>query len=94
MRIAFFPPVLEVFQSLPATEQEAIVEKLELLQHFPYMYEPWSRSRRFRRYRQFVAGGNCRIFYRVSDNVIWLRGLWPARLPVQLARRQFKQIEE
>ena len=93
MRIAFFPPVLEVFRSLPATEQDAIVEKLELLQHYPYMYEPWDRSRRFRRYRQFVAG-NWRVFYRVSDDVIWLRGLWPARLPVQLVRRQFKQTEE
>jgi len=35
---------------------------------------------RFTRYRGFVAG-DWLVVYKVSAGVIYIRGLWPARLP-------------
>jgi len=39
------------------------------------------RDRRvFRRHRWFLAG-NWLVYYRVVDDTVYIRGLWPARIP-------------
>ena len=85
-RIAIPPVIREALLNLPSQEQDELAEKLDLLQKHPFMYQLWFRSRRFRRHRQFVVG-NWRIFYRVVDDTIWIRGLWPAQLPLRLMKR-------
>jgi mRNA-degrading endonuclease RelE of RelBE toxin-antitoxin system len=83
-RVIWSDPVKVVLNSLPEKEGEAIMEKVNELERFPRMYGLWTRSRRFRRHRCFVSG-NWRVFYRVVDDVVWIRGIWPARWPVKLS---------
>jgi len=40
---------------------------------------------RFRRHRKFVAG-NWAVYYRVVENIVYIRGLWPARVPLKVLK--------
>ncbi len=71
--------VLEVPLELPEREREIILEKVSLLEQFPRMF-PIRMKGRFRNHRWFLAQ-NWIVFYRVSDDAIYIRGLWPARIP-------------
>ena len=73
-------PVRDVFLLLPDSEREEILMRVKLLAHFPQMYPVRMKGRRFRRHRWFQAG-NWLIFYRVVSNTVYIRGLWPARIP-------------
>lgn len=68
-----------VFLELPIKTRRAIAEKIRLLRLFPRMYQMRSKGR-FRRHRRFVAG-DWVVYYRVVENTVYIRGLWPARLP-------------
>lgn len=68
-----------VLQELPERESAEIVERLDLLVFFPQMY-PVRGKGRFRRHRFFRAG-NWLVYYKVVDEIIYIRGLWPARIP-------------
>jgi mRNA-degrading endonuclease RelE of RelBE toxin-antitoxin system len=79
-RVVWSGSVGELFLELPDRDREDILERLELVDRFPQMYPVRTRSRRFRRHRRFRAG-NWHVFYKVVDNVVYIRGLWPARIP-------------
>ena len=44
------------------------------------MYPVRFKGRRFRRHRWFQAG-NWLVYYRVVEDTIYIRGIWPARIP-------------
>jgi hypothetical protein len=85
-RIVWSDPVRDAFLGLPEREQVEIAAKLDLLQLFPRMYAMQLKGR-FRRHRKFVAG-NWAVYYRVVENIVYVRGLWPARLPLKLMGRR------
>lgn len=76
--IEWFEPVWQVFQAIPLQDQVAIVETLNLVRSFPEMF-PLRRRGRMRNHRNFVVRRRWRVFYRVVDDVIYVRALWPAR---------------
>ena len=71
--------VLEILLELPEREREMIIDKVSLLERFPRMF-PTRMKGRFRGHRWFVAR-NWIVYYRVSGNDVFIRGLWPARVP-------------
>ena len=71
--------VLEVLLELSEREREIILEKVSLLEQFPRMF-PVRMKGRFRNHRWFLAQSWI-VYYRVSDDTIYIRGLWPARIP-------------
>ena len=78
-RVVWTEAVRELFLELPEREREAILEHLKYLKRFPHMYPVRPRGR-FRRHRWFQAR-NWLVYYRVSSGVVYIRGLWPARIP-------------
>ena len=71
--------ILEVLRELPLREREIILEKTEALRSFPKMY-PVRGKGRFRHYRWFVAG-NWLVYYRLVGDTVYIRAVWPARIP-------------
>lgn len=71
--------VLETLLALPEREREIILEKVSLLERFPRMF-PVRMKGRFRNHRWFLAG-NWIVYDRVSEDTVYIRGLWPARVP-------------
>jgi hypothetical protein len=72
--------VWELFEELPLQEQGAILDRLQYLRQFPQMYPVRIKGRRFRRNRWFQAG-EWLVYYRLVDKTIYIRGIWPARIP-------------
>lgn len=70
----------ELFGELPKREREAILDHLKSLRQFPHMYPVRFKGRRLRRHR-WVQAGNWLVYYRVVENTIYIRGIWPARIP-------------
>ena len=60
-------------------ERELILEKTGQLERFPRMY-PVRAAGRFRRHRWFLAA-DWIVYYRVVGQTVYIRGLWPARIP-------------
>jgi hypothetical protein len=79
-RIVWADPVKYLVYELPESEQNAIFEHLTNLARLPHMYPVRTKGRRFRRHRWFHAG-NWLVYYRVVENTIYIRGIWPARIP-------------
>ena len=79
-RVVWTRTAWELFEELPDRDREEILEKLLSLSFFPHMYPVRTRGRRFRRHRWFSAG-DLLVYYRVVDNTVYIRGLWPARIP-------------
>jgi len=71
--------VWELFGELPARDRRSVLEHMQYLPRFPQMY-PVRLKGRFRRHRWFRAG-DWLVYYRVVDKTIYIRGLWPARIP-------------
>lgn len=71
--------LVETLLELPERERALILEKVSALQRFPRMYPVRARGR-FRSHRWFVAR-DWIVYYRVSDDTVYMRGLWPARIP-------------
>jgi mRNA-degrading endonuclease RelE of RelBE toxin-antitoxin system len=80
------PKIQAVIEDLSPRDQSELIEKLEFLEVFPRMYAMQLKGR-FRRHRKFVAG-NWAVYYRVVENTVYIRGLWPARLPLKLLGRR------
>ncbi len=79
-RIVWADPVRDLVYELPEAEQNAIFEHVKILARFPHMHPMRFKGRRFRRHRWFQAG-NWLVYYRVVENTIYIRGIWPARIP-------------
>jgi hypothetical protein len=79
-KIVWAASVWEVFEELPEAERNDILEHLKYVKRFPHMYPVRTRASRFRRHRWFLAG-NWLVYYRVAQNTVYIRGLWPARIP-------------
>jgi hypothetical protein len=79
-RIVWADPVRDLALALPLKDQQEIYSKVALLAYFPHMYPVRSKSRRFRRHRCFFTR-KWLVYYRVVDNIVYIRGLWPARIP-------------
>jgi hypothetical protein len=77
-RVIWADPVRDLVLSLPIKEQEEIYQNFDLIQRFPHMF-PVRLKGRFRRHRWFLAG-NWLVHYRVVDNTVYVRGLWPAHI--------------
>ena len=71
--------VLEVLAELPERERDIIIEKTTLLERSPRMF-PMRMKGRFRNHRWFLAQ-NWIVYYRVHKRGVYIRGLWPARIP-------------
>jgi hypothetical protein len=71
--------VVDVLLDLPTKEQSAILEKVQQLERFPRMY-PVRMTGRFRRHRWLLAG-DWLVYYRVVESTVYIRALWPARIP-------------
>jgi len=78
-KVVWAHAVRNVFIELPEREREAILERLNFLKRFPYMYPVRPRGR-FRRHRWFQAG-SWLVFYKVASGTAYIRGMWPARIP-------------
>jgi len=79
-RIVWADPVRDLFLDLPNPQRELILDHLKYLRRFPYMYPVRGKGKRSRRHRWFQAG-DWLVYYRVVDKTIYIRGLWPARIP-------------
>jgi hypothetical protein len=71
--------VVELIDDLPPIETELILEKTKSLGLFPRMYPVRSKGR-FRRHRWLLAG-RWIVYYRVVDETVYIRALWPAQIP-------------
>jgi hypothetical protein len=79
-RIVWADTVRDLFYELPESERIEILGHLNYLMLFPHMYPVRAKGRRFRRHRWFLAG-NWLVYYRVAGDTVYIRGLWPARIP-------------
>jgi hypothetical protein len=78
-RILWADTVRDLFYELPESDRSQILDHLKYLKLFPHMY-PVRAKGRFRRHRWFLAG-NWLVYYRVAGGTVYIRGLWPARIP-------------
>jgi hypothetical protein len=78
-RIVWPKYLLELLDDLPLRDAELIVEKTKVLVRFPRLY-PVRPKGRFRRHRWLLAG-RWIVYYRVADEAIFIRALWPAQIP-------------
>jgi hypothetical protein len=79
--ILWSEPVWQVLRQLPEREQALILDKLDLLQSFPEMWPVRDTGPRvFRGHRHFLAG-NRQVYYKHVNGTIYVRALWPARMP-------------
>jgi hypothetical protein len=79
-KIVWAASVWEVFDESSEAERNEILEHLKYVKRFPLMYPARTPGSRFRRHRWFLAG-NWLVYYRVVQNAVDIRGLWPARTP-------------
>jgi hypothetical protein len=71
--------ILDILLELPERERDLILKKTDQLDHFPRLY-PVRASGRFRRHRWFLVA-EWIVYYRVVGRTVFIRGLWPARIP-------------
>jgi hypothetical protein len=71
--------LIDLMLELPDTECASILAKVQQLEAFPEMY-PVRSSGPFRGHRWFLAG-RWLIYYRVVEEKVFLRAIYPARLP-------------
>ena len=78
-RIVFAGYLRDLLNELPLSDLELIEEKTETLARFPRMY-PIRQKGRFRRHR-WLRAGNWIVYYKVVDDTVYIRNIWPARIP-------------
>ena len=78
-RIVWPKYLLDLLDDLPLRDAELIVEKTKVLVRFPRLY-PVRPKGRFRRHRWFLAG-RWIVYYRMADETVFIRALWPAQIP-------------
>ena len=71
--------LVDLVLEMPDRDRDLIFQKVARLEAFPEMY-PVRTVGRFRGHRCVVAG-QWLIYYRVVENKVYLRAIWPARIP-------------
>lgn len=71
--------VVDALLKLAERDFGLIVRKAERLRQFPEMY-PVRGKGRFRRCRWFLAGPWI-VYYQVVEQTVYIRAVWPARMP-------------
>ncbi len=71
--------LVDLVLEMPDREREAIFRKIAPLETFPQMY-PIRTFGPFRGHRWFLAGPFL-VYYRVVEGKVYLRAIWPARIP-------------
>jgi hypothetical protein len=79
-KIVWAASVWEVFDELPETERNEILEHLKCVKRFPHVYPVRTRA------AGFVAIAGCWLEIGSStiasfENTVYIRGLWPVRNP-------------
>ena len=71
--------IVELLDELDPQEVSLIFERTRILRQFPRLYpvRPKGRSRRHR----WVLAGRWIVYYKVVDETVYIRGLWPAQMP-------------
>jgi hypothetical protein len=71
--------VLDLMADLPLEQSDLIFERAAILERFPRIYAV-TLTGRFRRHRHLVAG-HWLVYYRVVDDTVFIRAIWPAAIP-------------
>jgi len=71
--------IIDFMLEMPEPEREAILQKARRLESFPEMY-PVRATGPYRGCRWFLAGPWL-VYYRFTEGKVYLRALWPARIP-------------
>ncbi len=71
--------LVDLILEMPDPDREKIFRKVARLETFPEMY-PIRTHGPFRGHRWFVAG-SWLVYYRVVNQQVHIRAIWPARLP-------------
>ena len=71
--------IIDHMLEMPDPECRQILDKVTRLEAFPEM-DPVRTSGPFRGHRWFIAGPWV-VYYRVVEDMVYMRALWPARLP-------------
>jgi hypothetical protein len=71
--------LIDLMLEMPDPECKSILEKVSRLEAFPEMY-PIRSGGPFRGHRCLLAGPWL-IYYRVIEEKVYLRAIWPARIP-------------
>jgi hypothetical protein len=71
--------IVDLLDELEPHEVSLIFEKTRILRRFPRLY-PVRPKGRFRRHR-WVLAGRWIVYYKVVDETVHIRGLWPAQIP-------------
>jgi hypothetical protein len=71
--------LVDLVLEMPDRDREQIFQKVARLEAFPEMYQVRTVGP-FRGHRCVVAG-RWLIYYKVIENEVYLRAIWPARIP-------------
>jgi hypothetical protein len=69
----------DLLDELDPDEVFLIFDKTRILRQFPRLYAVRATGR-FRRHRRLLAG-NWAVYYRVVDDTVYIRAIWPAVIP-------------
>lgn len=78
-RIEWPDYIEDLLDELDPQEVALILEKTRILKRFPRLF-PIRIKGRFRRHR-WVLAGRWMVFYKVVDDTVYIRGIWPAQIP-------------
>lgn len=78
-RIEWPDYIEDLLDELDPQEVALILEKTRILKRFPRFF-PIRIKGRFRRHR-WVLAGRWMVFYKVVDDTVYIRGIWPAQIP-------------
>lgn len=71
--------LIDLLLEMPEPERLRILQKAKVLETFPEMY-PVRTTGPYRGLRWFLAGPWL-VYYRYTQEKVYLRTIWPARLP-------------
>lgn len=71
--------LVDLLLEMPDKDRDQIFQRIARLERFPKMY-PVRTSGRFRGHRCFIAG-EWIVYYRVMSGVVYVRAIWPLKLP-------------
>jgi hypothetical protein len=71
--------LIDLVLEMPDRDRHRIFRKVSFLEQFPEMY-PVRTTGPFRGHRCLIAG-SWLVYYKVVEETVYLRAVWPSRLP-------------